>query len=208
VEAKNEQGRGKGGEGSQRDETLREVGAERAAHLAKLRDALCGPRAPGEEHNASAETGLLTKIGATVTVHDFDDSVCELLPALALVRTGGVSAYGQGGVEHQHAGLGPRREVPADTWEDGKGRGGEKTALGHVPHVPSARKKKERKRETKEGDRWRRQGTYAPVLWGDEVWIFGLDFRINLRRAHHEMSDSCHRKEGWRMRRGGGRGRM
>jgi hypothetical protein len=34
------------------------------------------------------------------------------------MRTGGVSAYGQAGVEHQHAGLGPRREVPAD------GRGG------------------------------------------------------------------------------------
>lgn len=73
--------------------------------------------------------------------------------------------------------------------------------------MPSARyKKKERKRETKEGDRWRRrQGTYAPVLWGDEVWIFGLDFRINLSRARHEMSDSCHRKEGWRMW-GGGEG--
>jgi len=124
--------------------------------LAKLRDALCGPRAPGEEHDASAETGLLTKIGATVTVDDFDDSVRELLPALALVRTGGASAHGQAGVEHQHAALGPRREVP--------------------------------------------------VLWGDEVRIFGLDFRINLRRAHHEMSDSCHRKEGWRMGGGGGGG--
>jgi len=37
--------------------------------------------------------------------------------------------------------------------------------------------------KTKEGDRWwRRQGVYAPVLWGDEAFIFGLDFRINLGR--------------------------
>ena len=106
------------------------------AHLAKLRDALCGPRAPGEEHDASAETGLVTKVGATVAVDDFDDSVRELLPALVLVRTGGVRPHGQAGIEHQHAGLGPRDEVPADRW----GRGGEIIVSGHVPPVPSARK--------------------------------------------------------------------
>lgn len=49
-----------------------------------------------------------------MAVDDIDDSVRELLPALALVRTGCMSAHGQASVEHQHATLGPRGEVPAD----------------------------------------------------------------------------------------------
>lgn len=46
----------------------------------------------------------------------------------------------------------------------------------------------------KEGDRrLGRQGDYAPVLWGDEALIFGLDFRIDLSAAAIIISDSCHR---------------
>ena len=78
-------------------------------HLAQLRDALCGPRAPGEEHHAPAHAGFLAEIRAAVAVDHFDDSVRELLPSLALVRPRGMRAHRQTGVEHQHARLGPRR---------------------------------------------------------------------------------------------------
>jgi hypothetical protein len=82
------------------------------AYLAKFRDALCGPRAPGEENNTLAETGLRTKVGATVTINDFDNSVGELLPALALMRTGRASTHRQAGIEHQYTSLCPCGEVP------------------------------------------------------------------------------------------------
>ena len=79
-----------------------------ATHLAQLRDALCGPRAPGEEHHAPAHSGLLTEIRAAVAVDRFDDSVGELLPSLALMRSRRVRTHSQAGVEHQNASLGPR----------------------------------------------------------------------------------------------------
>lgn len=81
-----------------------EKGVERSrttcTHLAQLRDALCGPRAPGEEHHAPAYTGFLTEIRASVAVDCFDDSVRELLPSFALVRSRGMCADRQAGVKH------------------------------------------------------------------------------------------------------------
>ncbi len=70
------------------------------AYLAKFRDALCGPRAPGEENDTLAETGLCTEVGAAVTIDDFDNPVGKLLPALALMRTGRASTHRQAGIEH------------------------------------------------------------------------------------------------------------
>ena len=101
-------------ERSMRDETLSYGRKALNAHLVKPRDAFSGPRSPGEEHDASAETGLFAKVGTTVAVDDVDDSVRELLPALTLVRTGCMSAHGQASVKHEHACLGPRGEVPVD----------------------------------------------------------------------------------------------
>jgi len=100
------------------------------AYLAKFRDALCGPRAPGEENDTLAETGLCTKVGATVTIDDFDNSVGKFLPALALMRTSRASTHRQAGIEHQYTCLCPCGEVP--------------------------------------------------VLRGNEILIFGFDFRIDI----------------------------
>jgi hypothetical protein len=108
------------------------------AYLAKFRDALCGPRAPGEENDTLAETGLCTKVGATVTIDDFDNSVGKFLPALALMRTSRASTHRQAGIEHQYTCLCPCGEVPANG-------GGESIALGHVsPHVVGRKKKREK----------------------------------------------------------------
>jgi len=87
------------------------------AYLAKFRDALCGPRAPGEENDTLAETGLCTKVGATVTINDFDDPVGKLLPALALMRTSRASTHRQAGIEHQYTCFCPFSEVPATVQE-------------------------------------------------------------------------------------------
>ena len=86
---------------------------KRLTHLAKLCDALRGPSTPREEHDAPARPGFRTEIRAPVAVDDFYNAVRELLPAFALVRTGGVRAHGQARVEHQHASLCPRCKVPA-----------------------------------------------------------------------------------------------
>ena len=72
---------------------LRGGGGRPDAHLVELRDAFGGPCAPGEEHDTPPDAGLVAQVGPAVAVDDFDDSVRELLPALALVRTGGAGSH-------------------------------------------------------------------------------------------------------------------
>lgn len=138
-----------------------------ASYLAKFRDALCGPRAPGEENDTFAETGLCTQVGATVTINDFDNSVCKLLPALALMRSSRSRTHRQAGIEHQYAGLGPCGKVPLQRKGGGGGGGENETALGPCASHVVGRKKKKKKEIGSERNAIIQKGKYKG---GNREW--------------------------------------